>query len=813
MNPSVALQSFDRNGIVRFWNRTSVSMYGVEAGDAVGRPLSEIVHHHEQENEYCALVASIWDSGQAGPARDWRVRAQGGEPFWVYSLMFPGGPQLIFRMDIDITARKQEETALATLATVSANFSANFRQLFRQSADAILLIQNDVIIDINPATLTLFQCQDANAMVGKRLDDFSAPDEAPAGANAKLAALAHQNGNCRYDWRYLTCGGAQAWAEVLLTSVTLDHELLFYAVVRDISARKAAERALYLSAQVFENSRDAIFVTDRNLNIVSSNRAFTEITGYAREEVLGVSFQRYRSQAHDAAFYQQVMEQVMARVAHSDHWQGEIWDQRKNGERYPAWLTVTAIRDANHAISNYMGILSDITERKRSEQQTRHLAEHDFLTDLPNRVLLLDRLSLALATARRKNTMLAVLFLDLDRFKNINDTMGHHVGDQLLKEVARRLCKCVRGVDTVSRQGGDEFVIMLPEIGGVEHVAHVAASVMQAIDQVYLIGPYELNVSTSIGISIYPNDGQDMADLIRTADIAMYHVKERGRNGYQFFNADMNAQIMQRVTLENSLRNGLKHDEFFLEYQRAVDIASGATVAVEALIRWRHPQLGVVLPEHFIAVAEECGLIIPIGHWVLQQACRQARQWCEQGHPMTVAVNLSVAQFMQKNLVQSVSDALSLARLPACYLELEITEAIVMNGAATMMGTLNGLRALGVALTLDDFGTGYSSLNSLRRFPISKLKIDRSFMCDVAQRPDDAALITALIGMARGLKLTVLAQGVETPEQLRFLQSQGCDQYQGNEFTDSAGFMDCMTASTQAADVLAEPVIQDGHTS
>ncbi len=703
--------------------------------------------------EWNSAEAASSDATLAGPAQE--------KLEWPHPFSSPG---------------TQEQAALALVA-------GNFPQLFQQSADAILLIQNDVIIDVNPATVTLFQCGAASAMVGQRLDDFSPPQlpqhverEAASGSNAAMAAVACEHGNCRYEWRYLTCSGRQFWAEVLLTSVTLNHERLLYAVVRDISERKTAQHSLHLAAQVFENSRDAIFVTDQDLTIISSNRAFTEITGYAREDVLGVSLMDYRSDAHEAAFYQQ----VMTHVAKSDHWQGEIWDKRNNGEHYPAWLAVTAIRDANHNIVNFMGILSDITERKRSEEHTRHLAEHDFLTDLPNRVLLFDRLSLALATARRKDTMLAVLFLDLDRFKHINDTMGHDVGDQLLKEVARRLSKCVRGVDTVSRQGGDEFVIMLPEIGGVEHVAHVAASVLQTIDQVYAIGAYELHLSSSIGISIYPHDGEDMLDLIKNADMAMYHVKQRGRNGYQFFNARMNAQIVQRVTLENGLRKALEQGEFFLEYQAAVDVASGATVGAEALIRWRHPQLGLLLPGCFMSVAEECGLIIPIGHWMLQQACRQARQWYDQGHPLMVGVNLSVAQFMQKNLLQSVTDALNLAKLPPRYLELELTEGIIMNGAGAMIATLTGLRQLGVTLTINDFGAGCSSLRYLRRFPINKLKIDRSFMCDINRQPDDAALITAIIAMARGLKLKVVAQGVETPEQLRFLRRHGCDEYQGN---------------------------------
>ncbi|HEV7815879.1 MAG TPA: EAL domain-containing protein [Janthinobacterium sp.] len=776
LTPLVAVRSVDRDGLVCFWNQAAARLYGVAAADAVGHTMCSLVSYGEREQEYAAAVSQVWRSAKPAPTRDWQVVAPDGRKLWIYSSMFPvcrdGRVEQVFCMDVDITERKREEDAMMIIG-------GNFRQLFEKSADAILLIKDDRILEINPAAVSLFRCGERERMLGQRLSDFS-PLQQPSGQasvllDASMAAQAYGNGNCRYDWRYLTCLGELFWAEVLLTSITLDHEYLFYAVIRDISARKQAERSLYLSAQVFENARDAILVTDEQRRMVAVNRAYTEITGFAAADMMGQPLSVYRGGGLDEAFHQQIWDEV----AINGHWQGEIDGRRKSGELYPAWLSVTVIRDALGNISNYMGILSDITDRKKSEEHTRHLAEHDFLTDLPNRVLLLDRLSLALATARRKHTMLAILFLDLDHFKNINDTMGHHVGDLLLKEVARRLIKCVRGVDTVSRQGGDEFVIILADIGGIDQAAHVAASVLQAVTQVYTIGEYELHVSASIGVGVFPNDGNDMETLIKNADIAMYHAKESGRNGFQFFNADMNAQIVERVTFENGLRQALARNEFILEYQPAIDIHSGSMVGAEALIRWQHPQFGLLMPERFIAVAEECGLMIPIGNWVLKNACQQARRWHDAGYPLVVAVNLSVAQFAQKNLVRGVSEALQESGLPAAFLELEITETIIMKDGGNTVDTLEALRKLGVKLTIDDFGTGYSRLGLLRNYPIDKLKIDQSFMADITSNPEDAAVITTIIAMARGLKMKVIAEGVETADQLQFLRNQGCDQYQG----------------------------------
>jgi diguanylate cyclase (GGDEF)-like protein/PAS domain S-box-containing protein len=776
LTPTVAVYSIDRDGLVRFWNHSCENTFGIAAREALGRPLTSLISHLDGADEFATVLESIWRTLKAPPARDWLVQRPDGARRWMYSTHFPvlrnGEPQQVFCMEVDISKRKVDEQALL-------DAGANFRQLFQRSHDAIVLIEGHAIIDANPASLRLFHCADRAQIIGKTLLDFSPPEQ-PGGASSMVADAtqsAHNfiDGNRRYEWQYCLPDGATFWAEVLLTSVTLDHEFLSYAVVRDISARKATENTLEMAAQVFENSRDAIAITDRQHRVLAVNQAFSDITGFAAQDIVGAELPHLRTGEHEPNFYQQIWNYVAA----NDHWEGEVWSERKNGEAYPVWVALTAIRDGVDQVSNYMAILSDITDRKRVEEHTRHLAEHDFLTDLPNRVLFLDRLHQALASARRKQTRVAIMFVDLDRFKGINDSFGHHVGDAVLREVAARLTGCVRGVDTVSRQGGDEFVVILADIGGVDQAAHVANSVMAAVAQPVQFDGSVVNLSVSIGISIYPTDGEDLDTLLKHADVAMYHAKQNGRNAFSFFDAAMNAHVIERVQMENKLREALANNEFELAYQPEVNIATGLTIGVEALIRWRHPQRGLLMPDQFIGVAEECGLMVPIGDWVLRQACIQARSWRDQGFPVVVAVNLSTDQFMHNNLVHSVDAALRESGLAPEYLDLEITEGVIMNGDARIIDTVNALRERGVQLTIDDFGTGYSSLSHLRRFPLSKLKIDRSFVDDITSKPADAAIIPAIIAVARSLKLRVIAEGVETAEQLRFLQQHGCDEYQG----------------------------------
>ena len=767
--PTVAIHSVDRGGFVRFWNRHCTELFGISAGEALGQSLASL-RSHQDEAEFVAVLASVWDTG-APQSRDWQVTLRDGSTRWVYSTHFPvvrdGEPQQLFSMEIDITERKEQEAS-------EAPNGRGFQELFALTGDAMVLLENNVVVDANPAALLLFHCTAKEQLVGRTLPDFAPPvlaaGEKPGRAAASLADVAGH-----YEWQYKLPDGGGFWGEVQLTPLMLDHAQMSYATIRDITQRKASERNLMMAAQVFDNCRDAIVVLDRTYKVISVNQAFSDLMGYAREDVIGREAPSLRSGVHDEDFYKEIWEYV----ARHDHWEGEIWTRRRDGEEFPCWVALTAIRSGQAELADYMAILSDITDRKRVEEQNRHLAEHDFLTDLPNRVLLLDRLRQALAAARRQHTKVAVMFIDLDRFKAINDGFGHQAGDHVLKETAARLMRCVRGVDTVSRHGGDEFVVILADIGGVDQAAHVAQTVMHSLVQPVAVAGQEMNVSVSIGISIYPGDGGDIETLMQHADVAMYHAKQDGRSAFRFFSPEMNAHVVQRVQMENNLRQALANNEFVVEYQPEISVETGLVVGLEALLRWRHPERGLLGPAEFLPVAESSGLIVPIGEWVLQQACEQARRWRDAGRPVFVGVNLSSAQFFHNNLLACVDRALAGTGLEARYLDLEITEDVIMSADEATMDTVIALGERGVQLTIDDFGTGCSNLSFLRRVPLSKLKIDRTLVGEILRDPRDAGIIPAIIAVARGLKLRVIAEGVETEEQLRFLREHGCDEYQG----------------------------------
>ncbi|RJX30138.1 MAG: PAS domain S-box protein [Oxalobacter sp.] len=548
----------------------------------------------------------------------------------------------------------------------------------------------------------------------------------------------------------------------------------------DVTESKKAEEGLRLAATVFESSHSAIVITDEKVNIVAVNPAFTRITGYAEEDVVGRNPRFLQSGRQSREFYQSFWRMLVQ----EGNWQGEIWNCRKNGEEYAAWLSVSTMRDESGTVRHYIGIADDITESKEIQERMEYLAYHDSLTGLPNRMLANDRLEQAIVHANRIKSRVAVMFLDLDDFKTINDTLGHSVGDIMLKAVAERLRLCVRESDTVSRLGGDEFLVMLNDVSEIEAINRIAVNMLDKVNKTYHVGEHDLTISTSIGIAVFPEDGSDRDTLLKNADMAMYNAKQSGRNTHRFFAEEMNDYVLEHLLIRNGLARALEKSEFQLHYQPLIELSTGKLVGAEALIRWRHPELGVVPPNRFIQVAEDSGMIIPIGNWVLQEACRQAMNWHRSGWPeLVVSVNISAVQFRRGDLEQIVSSALREAGLESKYLELELTESILIQDVDKTLDVLRSLGQLGVHLSIDDFGTGYSSLAYLRRLPVDKLKIDRSFVRELTSRQDDAAIALSIITLAHSLRKRVVAEGVETVEQLRFLQQHGCNEMQGYLFS------------------------------
>ena len=539
------------------------------------------------------------------------------------------------------------------------------------------------------------------------------------------------------------------------------------------------ERKLSLAATVFESGAEGICITDVNQMIISANQALCTMTGYPAEELVGQTPAIFKSGRHDRTFYQHMWHEIDGRK----HWSGEVWNRRKNGEIFPVWLGISTVRDENDVPTHYIGTAFDISDRKSAEEQISFLAQHDALTKLPNQTLLLDRIGQALSALQRKECRAGVLLLDLDRFKLVNDTLGHDVGDRLLEQVAERLRQILRQTETIARLGGDEFVVFVPEVDSIESLSLVAQKIVEALSVPYLLGDSELQVTPSIGISVAPDDGEDPRTLMRNADAAMYHAKDLGRNNFQFFAQTMNVVVRERLSIENDLRRALEHGEFVLFYQPQVNCRTGQVTGMEALIRWQHPRRGMVPPNDFIQVAEETGIIVQIGAWVLREACLQARIWHDQGLDIRIGVNLSARQFGQADLMSQVNAAIAVSGIDPHLLELEITESMLMEDPMAAAEVLRQISAMGIRLAVDDFGTGYSSLAYLKRFPLQRLKIDRSFVRDISTDPNDAAIVSAIVAMAESLHMEVIAEGVEEVSQLHYLDRVGCCSIQGYLFS------------------------------
>ncbi|MEO5353397.1 MAG: EAL domain-containing protein [Magnetococcus sp. XQGC-1] len=547
-------------------------------------------------------------------------------------------------------------------------------------------------------------------------------------------------------------------------------------LTESLEARKQAENGLRLAAQVFAHASEAIVITDIDGKIVDINQAYTDITGFQRQEVLGANPRLGKSGRHDAAFYQA----MWLAITTQGQWSGEVWDRRKNGEVYPKWLSINAVKDETGQTTHFVGIFSDISHIKVTEERLEQLAFYDPLTRLPNRMLFKDRVERALEWSVRHRKRGAIFFIDLDRFKHVNDTLGHAAGDQLLVEVSRRLLACVRASDTVARLGGDEFTVILTDLERGDEAAQVAQKIVTSVAEPVDLDGHPANIGASIGIALFPDDGESYELITQYADLAMYHAKEAGRGTYRYFEAGMNAKSAKRAMLEVNFHAGLKNGEFLLHYQPKAEVLSGRILGMEALVRWQRPDGSLISPLDFIPLAEETGLIVALGQEILRMACRYNKSLLEAGlSSRRVAVNLSGRQFQDKALLSSIQAVLEETALSPDALELEVTESMMMKDEQQAIGILKKLRDLGLSIAMDDFGTGYSSLSYLKRFPLNSLKIDQSFVRELVVGSDDAAIVSAIVSMARSLRLRVVAEGVENQSQRDFLAEIGCDEMQG----------------------------------
>src|ERR1700722_220588 len=580
----------------------------------------------------------------------------------------------------------------------------------------------------------------------------------------------------------------QRGAQDYLLKSKLDNYLLPKAL-HSMIERAANAEALFQEkerAQVTLNSiGDAVMSTDVWGQVTYLNAAAENLTGWSCADAAGHPLEEV-FRIVDAAT-RQTMENPMALAVRENKTVGLTPNCvliRPDGKEATIEDSAAPIHDRRGRVTGAVMVFHDVSAARALSLRMSYLAQHDSLTDLPNRILLNDRLAQFMALARRHHQKLALLYLDVDRFKHVNDSLGHSVGDCLLQSVATRLLACVRGSDTVSRQGGDEFVVLLSEMTLANDAAIIAEKVLSALAKPYNIEQHELHLTASIGIVTYPDDGTEAETLLKNADVAMYHAKAAGRNNYQFFKAEMNFHAAERQSLENGLRHALEREEFVLYYQPKVDLETGAIIAAEALVRWRHPERGLVPPDQFIPVAEECGFIVQMGRWVLREACRQARIWQKNGAPaLRIAVNISAVELRAKDFVSQVGAILAQTGLQPCDLELELTETFLMQDSSSTSAVLKELKAMGVHLALDDFDTGYSSLSYLKRFPIDTLKVDRSFVRDIAIDADDASIVSAVISMGKSLHMRVVAEGIESRGQLAFLQSHGCPFGQGYLFS------------------------------
>jgi diguanylate cyclase (GGDEF)-like protein/PAS domain S-box-containing protein len=776
-----AIISTELDGTVTSWNRGAERIYGYSAVETLGRHIS-----------FCYLPEKRTEIGT------FLRRIANGEAIERFDTQRPKKDGTIIDVSMSVSAIKDGTGKIVGASGISRDVTAERRtekELHLRSA-ALEAAANGIVITDRSGAI-VWANHAFTTMTGYSKEEV-------LGKNHRMLKSEEQT-ESYYAELWSTISSGKVWQGEIVNrrkdGTTYTEEMTitpiaqnvgqanwthFIAIKQDITERKRAEEELYRAHQMLQTILDTIpqrvFWKDRNCIYLGCNRILATDAGLNNPaEIIGKS-DFDLAWGETAEVYRSDDKLVMAQGSAKLGYE-EIQD-RPDGRR--VWLRTSKLPlwDREGKVIGLLGTYEDITQRKVAEERVQYLAYYDVLTGLPNRILLRDRLSNALATARRQKHKVALLFLDLDRFKIINDSLGHSVGNLLLQAVAERLRRCAREQDTVTRLGGDEFLIVLTAVKDGADAAVAAERFMDAMTAGFVIQGHSLSISCSLGISVFPEHGADSETLIKNADAAMYKAKDGGRNNFQFFTADMGAQAVERLTLENGLRLALDKKELFLVYQPQMNIATGKIIGLEALLRWQHPTLGLVPPDKFIRIAENSGLIVPIGEWVLRTACSQARKWQDESLPaVTVAVNVSAVQFRQEDFCELVRKILRETGLAPQYLELELTESLLLTNADVTLSVIQELKAIGVTLAIDDFGTGYSSFSYLRQFQVSKLKIDRSFIRDVTLNPDDAAITAAIISMAKSLNLRVIAEGVEDEAQMTFLRVNRCDEIQGYYFS------------------------------
>ncbi|WP_068827348.1 bifunctional diguanylate cyclase/phosphodiesterase [Pseudomonas sp. BMS12] len=767
--PDILVIARREDGVLLSVNHTFEQQLGISAEEAIGKTASEL---------------AIWGVPGIGPMLLDRLqhqvlnniempfRRRNGEHFTglisAQHVVLDEQPALVVAVR-DITQLKQTQQQLKVS-------EEKFAKAFHASPDGMLItrLSDGRLLEANEG-FTRITGHDFQGAVGRTTADiglWADPED-----RERMIELVRSQGMAREfrAWIY-NSKGQRRLGELAAQPIMIDDEPCMLTIARDITEREQMQERLHQAATVFESTAEGVMITDLCQRITAVNRAFTDITGYSEAEALGQTPRLLASGKHDSAFYAAMWHQLAA----EGHWQGEVCNKRKNGELYPEWLTISAVRDQSEQVTHFVGVFADISSLKHAQDRLDYQAHHDPLTGLPNRMLFESRLDNALKDARTDHQCGAVLFLDLDRFKHINDSLGHPVGDQLLKAIALRLREQLRDIDTVARLGGDEFIVLLPGLHQPRDAERVATKLLACFGAPFQADNHEFFTSASIGISLFPKDGNDVATLVKNADAAMYSSKAKGRNRIEFYTSNLTFQATERMTLELELRRAIERDELSLHYQPKLCLSSGKLIGAEALIRWHHPVFGEVPPDRFIPLAEDNGMILQLGDWVMQEACRQMRQWQDTHAPFgPLSVNLSGSQLRQPQLTERIAGMLGDFGLSADKLQLEITESFIMTQAEEALVILHELKELGLQLAIDDFGTGYSSLSYLKRLPLDILKIDKSFVRGLPGDPDDAAITRAIIALGRSLQMTVIAEGVETKAQELFLTSEGCEQIQG----------------------------------